>query len=278
MILVFVIQIFMDKNKRPLISIIVANYNNDKYIEECLDSILAQTYKKLEIIVYDDASDDDSVEIIKRFEKNSPGVVKGLFGKRNRGVAEARHLAIMTAEGDYLTTLDSDDYYYDTKKLEKEMELVQFYKDEMKKDIIAFSNIVLVNCDKSLIKTVGKFKKIKEGMILNEILARSCMIPRDFIMKKEAYFEIRGFDKRFPIYEDWDLKINLANRYDFYYTGISGTAYRRHGSGLSDCPISEHVKWLKRIFRKNLKLVDNNAKKNIKIDFKKFINTIKVKQ
>ena len=266
------------ETKNPLISVIVANYNKDRYIRECLDSILDQTYKKLKIIVYDDASNDDSVEVIKRYEENYPDLVKGLFGEKNKGVAKARHSAIMNAEGDYLTTLDSDDYYCNNRKLEKEMELVYRHKEKNGKDIMAFSNIVLVKGDKAQIGSQWDIQSVKEGMIFSGILSRSCMIPRDFIMKREIYFEAGGFDSRFPIYEDWDLKIRLAHKYNFYYTGINGTAYRRDGTGLSSSPIPQHIKWLKRIFKKNLNLVEKDVKKEIRDNFQKFIKNLRENQ
>ena len=244
-----------------MLSVIVANCNNEPYIRECLDSILQQTFKNLEIIVTDDCSRDDSPRIIREYEKKYPGIVKGIFSPVNRGVAQNRHEAILQAKNKYITTLDSDDYYYDAQKLEKEMALISYYKKEKDKDIMAFSNILMVNADKTLIKVWGNPGNIKEGKVFYEIITRACMIPRDFIMKREAYFEAGGYDKRFAIYEDWDLKIRLAKKYEFYYTGINGIGYRKHGTGLSALPISQNIKWLKKVFKKNKGLIDKTQKK-----------------
>jgi glycosyltransferase involved in cell wall biosynthesis len=261
---------------QPLLSVIVANYNNQSYIRDCLDSILEQTYKDLEIIVSDDGSTDGSPEIIKKYEKKYPGIVKGIFNSLNRGVARTRHEAILQAKGEYITTLDSDDYYYDPQKLEKEIEVIALQKEKTNKiDVMAFSNIVLVKGDKSLISVWGNPGNIKEGNVLYEIITRTCMIPRDFIMKRDAYFEVGGFDFQFPIYEDWDLKIRLANRYEFYYTGINGTAYRRHGTGLSAIPISKNIKWLKKVFKKNLCLIDKTQRKDAVRAIRNFTKALK---
>lgn len=255
----------------PLLSVIVSNYNYGAYIRECLDSILNQTFKNLEIIVSDDGSTDDSPQITRDYEKKYPGVVIGIFSPVKRGAAQARHEAILKAKSGFITTLDSDDYYYDYQKLEKEMELISFHKKTTGKDIIAYSNFALVREDKSLIRLQGNPGNIKEGKIFNDIITRSCMIPRDFIVKKEAYFEVGGFDYRFTIYEDWDLKIRLAKKYEFYYTGINGTAYRRHGTGLSSLPIKNNIKWLKKVFKNNLKLVPKTEKKDISKRFENFV-------
>jgi glycosyltransferase involved in cell wall biosynthesis len=259
----------------PLLSVIVANYNNQSYIKECLDSIMSQTFKDLEIIVSDDCSTDNSLEIAKEYEKKYPGIVKMIASSINRGVAQTRHEAILQAKGEYITTLDSDDYYYDNQKLEKEMELVSHYKEKASKDIMAYSNIVMVKGDKTLIGIQGNSKNIKEGQIFNDIITRSCLIPRDFIVKREVYFEVGGYDFKFPIYEDWDLKIRLAKKYEFYYTGVNGTAYRRHGTGLSSYPIPDHIKILKKIFKKNSNLVDKIEKKGVINGFKNFIKVLR---
>ncbi len=261
--------------KAPTLSVIVANYNNEGYIRDCLDSILNQTYRDLEILICDDFSTDDSLITLLEYEKQFPSIIKVISNDSNLGVAETRHLTILQARGEYISTLDSDDYYYDIQKLQREMALVICYKKYTGKDIIGFSNIVLVQGDKTPITIRGNPKIIKEGQIIKEILTRSCMIPRDFVMKREVYFEVGGFDTDIPIYEDWDLKIRLANRCDFYFSKVNGTAYRRHGRGLSSAPASEHIEWMQRIFNKNLALVCNADRECVRGQFKQFLSKLK---
>jgi glycosyltransferase involved in cell wall biosynthesis len=280
------------KNK-PQLSVIVANFNSAPYITECLDSIVAQSFKDLEIIVYDDCSTDDSPGIIKEYEKNHPGKVRAIFSPVNRGVARTRHEAILRAEGEYITTLDSDDYYYDTRKLEKEMALVRSFKEKHGKDVLAFSNIIKVRGDSSIIvfqdttrktgppnseEKIGQTRdslppgnSIKEGKIFAEIICRSCMIPRDFVMRKEAYFEVGGYDFGLITHEDWDLKIRLARGYEFRFTGIDGTAYRQHPSGLSSIPHHLRTNNLHRVFHKNRGLIPWESRKKITAGFRNFI-------
>lgn len=261
--------------KKPLLSVIVANYNNTEYLRECLDSIINQTYRPLEVVVYDDDSSDDSAQIIDEYVKKyaaPPLVIKAFYSAVNRGVARTRHEAILQASGEYITTLDSDDYYYLPQKLEKEMELVARYKTQENKDILAFSNIAMVRDDKSLIMFWGQpGENIKEGNILNEIISRSCMIPRDFIMTREAYFAQGGYDFRFVTHEDWDLKIRLAQKYEYYYSGIAGTGYRRHNRGLSSISyfLLTNDLWL--VFFKNIGSIQESTRKTLITAFKKFM-------
>lgn len=95
------------KNNKTL-SIVVPVYNSEKYLEKCLDTIINQTYKNLEIILVDDGSSDNSKEIIKEYMKKDPRII-GLF-QENKGVSTARNLGIKNSTGDYITFVDSDDW------------------------------------------------------------------------------------------------------------------------------------------------------------------------
>lgn len=259
-------------NRNPLLSVIVANYNNESYIRDCLDSILGQTYKDIEIIISDDASTDNSPGIIRQYEVKYPGIVKAIFSTVNRGVAQNRHDAILQARGDYITTLDSDDYYYDIQKLEKEMDVINHYK-EKGKDILAFSNIVIVKEDKRPLEVLGNPGNIKEGKIFEHILCRSCMIPRDFMMKKDAYFHVGGYDLSLRTHEDWDFKIKMSKTYEFHYTHHHGTAYRRHSKGLSSLPYLHRTRNLWKVFTSNYRWVRGGSEKTIKKEFFLFMKT-----
>jgi len=261
----------------PTLSVIVANFNNEIYIRDCLDSILNQTYKDLEIIVCDDCSSDRSLATIRAYAQQHPLIVNLISNPSNVGVAQARHLAILQATGEYLTTLDADDYYYETQKLEKEMELVLSHKEKTGRDIVGFSNIVLVEEDKTFIRIRGDVNntgegKISEGHIISKIMSRSCMIPRDFIMTRCMYFDVGGFDADIPIYEDWDLKIRLANLCEFYYSGVNGTAHRKHLNGLSAAPVAKHIEWMEMVFEKNLSLICDDDRECVTGQFKQLIS------
>jgi hypothetical protein len=131
-----------------------------------------------------------------------------------------------------------------------------------------FSGIVLIDSGGDVI---GKqHATIKEGMLLNDILSRTCMIPRDFLFTKEQYLQAGGFDNRIAIYEDWDLKIRLASENKFFYSGIDGIGYRRHGKGLSAVSPLRHILWLNRVFVKNIGLLQLQ-KVNTIILFYKFL-------
>ena len=90
------------------ISVLVPIYNAEKYIEKCLDSIVNQTYENIEIVLIEDGSTDNSLEIIKEYSKQDKRIK--IISIKNNGVADARNKALENATGDYVTFVDSDDY------------------------------------------------------------------------------------------------------------------------------------------------------------------------
>lgn len=102
-----------------LVSVIMPNYNCGKYIEESILSVLGQTYKNLELIVVDDCSTDNSVEIVTRLA-SSDGRIKLLVNSVNGGAAAARNRALLLARGRWIAFLDSDDRWT-ADKLERQI-------------------------------------------------------------------------------------------------------------------------------------------------------------
>lgn len=93
------------KKNEPLVSIVIANYNGEKFIEQCMDSLLSQTYKNIEIIVCDDNSKDNSVSILSKYDD-----IKILKNSTNLGAATARNKCIEESMGEYILIQDMDDY------------------------------------------------------------------------------------------------------------------------------------------------------------------------
>ncbi|WP_406532119.1 glycosyltransferase [Methanobrevibacter sp.] len=90
------------------ISVIIPVYNDEEFIAECLESVINQTLKEIEIICVDDGSSDNSLEILKNFEKKDSRIK--VFSKENGGSGSARNLGLTHARGKYIAFLDSDDY------------------------------------------------------------------------------------------------------------------------------------------------------------------------
>ena len=96
------------KNGESLISIIIPLYNNEQYLEQCLVSVINQTYQNIQIVIVNDGSRDESGSICARFAEKDCRIQ--LISKNNEGVSIARNVGLMYAKGDYVCFIDSDDY------------------------------------------------------------------------------------------------------------------------------------------------------------------------
>lgn len=98
-------------NRRPFISVIVPIYNIEKYLDECVESILRQTYTDFELILIDDGSPDNSGEKADEWSKRDARIT--VIHKENGGVSSARNAGLKVAKGDWFLFVDSDDYVAD---------------------------------------------------------------------------------------------------------------------------------------------------------------------
>ena len=96
------------ERKNGLISVIVPVYNVESYLEKCIDSIIHQTYKNLEIILVDDGSTDNSGKICDVYKEKDSRIK--VIHKQNRGLSSARNCGLEIAKGEYIGFVDGDDY------------------------------------------------------------------------------------------------------------------------------------------------------------------------
>lgn len=108
--------------KLPLVSIITPLYNSEKYIEQCILGVQNQTYEFWELLIIDDHSDDDSLDIVKLFAQNDPRIMITSL-QENKGAAYCRNMATESAQGEFISFLDADDFWH-PEKLEKQVKFM----------------------------------------------------------------------------------------------------------------------------------------------------------
>ncbi|MCI0766659.1 glycosyltransferase [Bacillus sp. TL12] len=119
------------------LSVVITNYNKEQYLEQCLESVIDQTLKNIEIIVVDDGSTDSSVTVLQQYEKQHNHLT--VYTQKNTGVSAARNVGLQQAKGEYVTFLDADDYV-DPTAYQKLWELANQEKADM-----AIANITCFN-------------------------------------------------------------------------------------------------------------------------------------
>lgn len=218
------------------LTVIIPNYNKERYVKQCVESVLCQTYSPIDIIVVDDKSTDNSREILKELAGINANV-KLILLDENAGVSNARNVGLKEAESDYVTFLDSDDFYSDNRKIEREMKLLTEAKNPDR--AISFSVIRYADEDGRFLSNNLKVKNLIYGYgkrPLADLLTfkKASIGPRDYCISKKLLNEVGAycFDKN--LFEDLDLLMRLAvAKVSFLCTKNWGTAYRQNTGGLS---------------------------------------------
>lgn len=153
------------------VSVITPVYNVEKYIDKTLESIFAQTYKDIEIVLVDDCSKDNSAQIIAKYKEKHPEIIYFLQPK-NMGAGAARNKALELASGQYVAFLDSDDFWL-PKKTEKQIKLMK-----KKKSPFSYAAIEMMDEEGKTIKGKRNLKETCDYKYLlhNTIIATSSVI------------------------------------------------------------------------------------------------------
>lgn len=181
------------------VSVVIPVYNSDQFIKECLDSVINQTYKNIEIIVVDDCSSDNSVKIIKSINDKR---IKLIRLKHNVGVATARNKGIEIATGDYLCFLDSDDYWY-LDKIEKQL---KFIKDRS----FIYSKYIYLRKNGKHIAKVPKSLTYNELLKNSAIFTSTVMLNMKHLTKEDIYMPNIKIGQDYGAWYKILKKVNIA--------------------------------------------------------------------
>ncbi len=186
--------------KDTLISIITPCYNSQKYLDKMISSVISQTYSSWELIIVDDCSNDNSINLIEKFQNRDSRII--LYkSKIKKGVVYARNKAISLAKGRFITFLDSDDYW--------EKNFLKYSIEKAKKYPFIFSSYNRINENEEYVDTINSVPIVNLDRILKgtPISCLSAFIDTNKYGKK--FFPINAFR------EDLAYWIILLN--DFKY-------------------------------------------------------------
>ena len=232
----------MKKNK-IIVSVFCATYNHGKYIRDALEGFVSQkTSFPFEVIVHDDASTDNTAEVIKEYEKKYPGIIKPIYQSENiHNKKINRNYAYMlpNAKGKYIALCEGDDYWIDEYKLQKQ---VDYMEQHPECSLIAHKSYVL-NCDdgKMTIFSDADFSDTNWDVpqkiaISNESLFQTASM----LFKKSYYYTNEQFLRTHPNY-DYVYKILLATEGTVHIIPDIMSVYRRNTKG----------SWTERIWKNN---------------------------
>jgi len=185
-----------------LVSVIIPTYNRKKWVSKAIDSVLGQTYKDIELIVVDDASDDGSYEYFQ--QKYGSKII--LLQIEHGGVSKARNAGLEVAKGEWIAFLDSDDYFHDD-KIEKQIALIRGNPGYQ----VAHSEEIWI---RDGVRINPRKQHLKQGGdIFHKSVALCSISISTVIVHRDIFAELGVFDEDMPACEDYDLWLRVTAKY-----------------------------------------------------------------
>ena len=229
---------------KPLVTVITIFLNAEKFIEEAIDSVLAQSYGEWELLLVDDGSTDGSTQTALRYAKQHPGKVRYLqhVGHDNRGISASQNLGIKEAKGEYIAFLDADDVWV-PKKLEEQVSILDTHPEaamvygrtqywyswtgeaaDSGRDLLIDPGVP----PDSMVSPPGLLVRL-----LRQELPVPC--PSDIMVRRKAVLDIGGFEESFQrIFTDQVFYAKLCLKWPVFVAARSWFKYRKHpGSAVS---------------------------------------------
>lgn len=178
-----------------LVSIIIPIYNVEKYLKKCLDSIVNQTYKNIEIVCIDDGSPDNSIDILNEFAKRDNRIK--IIRQENKGLSGARNKGIDNAKGKYIIFIDSDDWI--------EFNMVELMINKIEKE-----NLDIVIC--------GQYNHyiLNDNELIKEINLKKLS---NFIFNNYKEYFIKNYQLKLPFGSSWNkiFKLDIIKENNLYF-------------------------------------------------------------
>ncbi|HNF88001.1 MAG TPA: glycosyltransferase [Thiobacillaceae bacterium] len=212
----------------PSVSVVIPTYNCEAYISETLGSVLAQTFRDLEILVVDDGSRDRTREIVAAY-----GPPVRLLTQENARVCAARNRGLSEARGRFVCFMDHDDYWFPD-KLARQVAALEAHPEAG----VVFANFLLWHPDAQGVYPVPASFDLDaypegiepdfSGWIYHQFLLDCWMLTSTAMFRAEVLQRCGAFDVALPYSEDWDLWLRLSREYPFIKLSRPNTLYRQH--------------------------------------------------
>ena len=239
----------MQNKALPIVSVVIPMFNVGKYIQQCLDSVLSQSFRNFEVLCVDDGCTDDTLNIVNQY--TDPRIK--LIQQRNRGLSGARNTGIFAAKGLYVALLDADDFWAPDK-----LKLHVKHLNENPHIDVSYSPSVFVN-EAGEPLGIGQFPRL-QNISFKHVVCRNPVgngsapvIRRYALLGHKKLSETVGrkeiFNESLKQSEDIEMWVRMAEQKDNSFEGIPQplTFYRVNNSGLSANMDKQYNAWFRAI-------------------------------
>jgi glycosyltransferase involved in cell wall biosynthesis len=214
-----------------IVSIICACYNQEKYIYESLESVKNQTFQNFELIIWDDASKDNSVGVIESWIKNNPQYsVHFVKHTINKGICASLNECFLISKGKYIQILALDDVILPF-KLEKHVNLLE--KSD-RSDGLVFTDAFIMdeNSNRYQNKFIAyhhQYLSLESGNYFERLLKSNFIPAMSVLLKREVIHDIGLWDEDL-LFEDYDMWLRISRKYNFIFDDEVSVVYRLHSN------------------------------------------------
>jgi glycosyltransferase involved in cell wall biosynthesis len=208
---------------RPLVSVVIPVFNGERYLAECLESALEQTWQPIEIIVVDDGSTDSSPEIASKDSRIR------LIRQSNRDVSAARNVGIKAARGEFIALLDYDDLWLPD-KIERQMDCFSRHPDA---DVV-FTDLTKFDDSGGSRHAADRHRwanRLNGPGTFRNLIKKNPILPSTVAARRESLIRAGLFDERFRTCGDYEMWLRMAGMgMQFVYLGLLLARYRVHAA------------------------------------------------
>ena len=195
----------MKNREKPLVSIIISIYNDEKFIKKSINCLLNQTYKNIEIIIINDGSTDKSNKILKVFEKNYKNIYL-INNKKNIGLTKSLNIGIKKSKGKYIARQDCDDFSY-AERISKQVAILENNKE------IALCGTQRIIEDTRKSKSYRDFLPLEDYQIRKKALYMNPFFHSSIMIRKKILYEVGLYNEKFSYVQDLELWSRIIFRY-----------------------------------------------------------------
>ncbi len=212
---------------KPKVSVCIPSYNHGKFIAKAIESVLSQTFQDWEMVIADDASTDNTVEIIEKYQSLYPGRIHLIVSKKNQGPSVNGTIAHTVAKGEYLASLCSDDVMH-PERLERQVGFLEAYPNIA----AVFTDVFLIDDDGKPIQQDSLFSKPITDL-RKQLLSGNFLNGPSAMIRKSVMMDIGIFNPALDYVQDFDYWLRILGKYDIHRMDEKLTGYRIHGNNMS---------------------------------------------
>jgi glycosyltransferase involved in cell wall biosynthesis len=218
---------------QPLVTVIATCFNHERFVVECLESIRAQSYPSIQLIIADDCSTDGSVPLISQWLRETGTDCTLIVHEENQGVCRTRNEALSHARGRYVSSISTDDSWL-PEKLADQVEQMEKLPNSVG---VVYGDAQRIDAEgrplpKSFLEEIGTVRRPPQGDLYETLLERNFIPAGTTLVRRECYQTVGTYDESLA-YEDWDMWLRIARRYEFAFSPRISTRYRVHAESLS---------------------------------------------